>query len=79
MSIWLLAGRLVVLAYRRAATGGHRVRAAGVAASLLAYFVYGLTDAVPLGDTAGLFFWGLLGLSVALWKRTKVRQRTSAL
>lgn len=40
--------------------------AAGIAASLLAYFVYGLFDAVALGARPGFLFWLLLGLAAAL-------------
>jgi len=43
-----------------------RAVAAGIAASLLAYFVYGLFDAVALGARPGFLFWLLLGLAAAL-------------
>lgn len=44
-----------------------RVRgtAAGAACGLIAYYLYGLTDAIGLGEKPGIVFWILLGIVVA--------------
>jgi hypothetical protein len=65
MAIWVIAARLVASAWRGAADQWERFTIAGIAASLLAYFIYGVTDVVPLGDPLGLLFWPLLALLVA--------------
>ena len=40
--------------------------AAGLVGSLIAQSIFSLTDAIPLGSTANLFFWMLFGLILAL-------------
>lgn len=44
--------------------------AAGLAGSLLAQSIFSLTDAIPLGSTANLFFWMLFGLILAVGNLT---------
>ncbi len=44
--------------------------AAGLAGSLIAQSIFSLTDAIPLGSTANLFFWMLFGLILALGNLT---------
>jgi putative inorganic carbon (HCO3(-)) transporter len=41
----------------------------GLAGSLLAHFIFGLTDAVALGAKPGILFWMLLGLVTALHRQ----------
>ncbi len=48
-----------------------RYLALGVAASLLAHAVYGLTDAVALGAKPGVLFWLLIGLACGLFLRDR--------
>ncbi len=45
---------------------GIKAFVAGIAASLLAHALYGLTDAVALGAKPGILFWMLLGLTAGL-------------
>jgi putative inorganic carbon (HCO3(-)) transporter len=65
MAIWVIAARLMAGAWRGAADQWERFTIAGIAASLLAYFIFGFTDVVPLGDPLGLLYWPLLALLVA--------------
>jgi putative inorganic carbon (HCO3(-)) transporter len=65
-SIWLLTGSLCVAAYRRGGDGATRTIAAGLGAGLIAHFVFGMTDAIPLGAKPGVLFWFAVALSVAL-------------
>jgi O-antigen ligase len=69
LAIWMLAIALVVMTFRGSPDRRDRAVVAGMAAGLLAYFVYGITDAVPLGAKPGLFFWALLALLVAIHQR----------
>jgi putative inorganic carbon (HCO3(-)) transporter len=47
--------------------GLYRWLALGIAGSLVAYHVYGITDAVALGAKPGFAYWMLLALAAALW------------
>lgn len=67
LALWLGAAGMLWQSWRRAATMWPRLLALGFAASLLAYFVYGLTDAVSLGARPGFIFWLLLGLVAGLY------------
>jgi putative inorganic carbon (HCO3(-)) transporter len=66
LAIWMAAFGLVILGIRGSPDRRDRVLATGMGASLLAYFVFGVTDVVPLGTRPGLFFWALLALLVAV-------------
>jgi putative inorganic carbon (HCO3(-)) transporter len=46
----------------RAPSGLVRGLAAGAACGLLAYYVFGLTDAIGLGEKPGIIYWLLLGV-----------------
>ncbi len=48
--------------WRRSGDPWSRALAAGLSGSLLAYWIYGLTDAVSLGAKPGFIFWLLLAL-----------------
>jgi putative inorganic carbon (hco3(-)) transporter len=66
LAIWL--GTAVMLAQTWRSTSGiwPRTLVIGFSASLLGYFVYGLTDTVALGAKPGFLFWMMLGLIAAL-------------
>ena len=49
-----------------------RILALGLASGMLAHLLYGITDAIALGEKAGVVFWGVLGLTGALWKRVRL-------
>lgn len=66
LAIWVLAGTLLVRAARQATDPALRLVSGGLAAGLAAQFVFGLTDAIPLGAKVGACFWCALGLVVGL-------------
>ena len=76
LALWIVAAMLAAKSYRQAISPWQRALAAGIAASLLASFLHGLTDAVALVSKPGVMFWGLLGIDTALW--LQVRAEVSA-
>lgn len=62
LAVWLGTAGMLWNIWHRADLGWLRALALGCAASLLAYFVYGLLDAVALGARPGFIFWSLLGV-----------------
>jgi putative inorganic carbon (HCO3(-)) transporter len=66
LAIWIGTATLLVLVYRGAANRAHRVIAGGLGAGLTAHFVFGMTDAIPLGAKVGMLFWLTLALSTGL-------------
>jgi putative inorganic carbon (hco3(-)) transporter len=66
LSIWLLAAALLVDVYRRGKKPIYRVMASGYGAGLLAFFVFNMPNAIPLGSRAGVPFWLTLALVVSL-------------
>ena len=65
-SLWLLAGVLLVFVYRRADSSVYRAMASGLGAGLVAHFVFGMADVIPLGSKVGVLFWLTLALVVGL-------------
>jgi len=65
-SIWLIAALLLVMVYRRSRNRVHRAMAGGLGGGLIAHFVFGLADAIPLGSKVGVTFWLTVALTVAL-------------
>ena len=66
VSLWLGAGWLLVRCYRLSRTRTQRWIGSGIAAGLLAYFLFQTTDAIALGAKVGIFFWIALALVVGL-------------
>jgi putative inorganic carbon (HCO3(-)) transporter len=67
LAIWLGSARLLIGAYRWSDERGTRRYAAALAAGLVAYFVFGLGDAIALGAKVGIFFWVDLALIVVMY------------
>jgi putative inorganic carbon (HCO3(-)) transporter len=65
-AIWITAGGLLVSVYRRASAPIHRTIASGLGAGLVAHFVFGIADVIPLGAKVGVLFWLTLALTVTL-------------
>ena len=65
LAIWAVTGRVLYQKWLTQPKLWSRSLYLGVAAGLLAYFVYGLTDAVALGARPGFIFWLLLGLALS--------------
>lgn len=65
LALWLGAAYMLWQNWQQAPSLVFKGLAAGCAAALLAYFIYGLFDAVALGARPGFIFWLLLGLVAA--------------
>jgi putative inorganic carbon (HCO3(-)) transporter len=72
LSLYLSAGWMLLRIFQRAGSPWTRTLALGYGASFLAYFIYGLTDAIALGTKPGVFFWYMLGLVAALYGKTTI-------
>jgi len=66
VSLWLVAAALILRVYLGAATAALRTLAGGLGAGLLAHFVFGITDVIPLGSKVGILFWISLAMVVGL-------------
>jgi putative inorganic carbon (HCO3(-)) transporter len=66
LSIWMVAAVLLVAVYRSSDGRPYRAMAGGLGGGLIAHFVFGMTDAIPLGAKVGVLFWLTLALTVAL-------------
>jgi putative inorganic carbon (HCO3(-)) transporter len=62
LAIWFGAATMLWQTWQNATHDMSKIFVVGFAASLLAYFVYGMIDAVALGAKPGFLFWVLLGL-----------------
>jgi putative inorganic carbon (HCO3(-)) transporter len=76
-SIWLIIGALLVRVLRLSDERVYRSIAGGIGAGLIAHFVFGLTDAIPLGAKVGVLFWLTLALTCSL-HRVAVAPSTGA-
>ena len=65
-AIWLIVGSLLVRVYRRSGERVYRAMAGGLGAGFIAHFMFGMTDAIPLGARVGVLFWMSLALAVGL-------------
>ncbi len=68
LALWLGAGAALTVARRRLSTPDLRAAADGMAAGLIAFFIFGLTDTISLGSKVGLFFWLALALVTSLYQ-----------
>jgi O-antigen ligase len=68
--LWLLWRFLRVVAVAASRSPEPRLRrlAVALAAGMLGYVAFGLTDAIALGARGGLGLWVILGLGAALWR-----------
>lgn len=66
LALWLLAAVLLVEVYRRSGVVTYRAIAGGLGVGLIAHFVFGFADVIPLGAKVGVLFWLTLGLTAAL-------------
>jgi O-antigen ligase len=47
------------------------IHVVGLIGGMLSFLIYSITDSIPLGEKAGVIFWGVLGLTVVLWLRVR--------
>lgn len=65
-AVWMITAVLLVAVYRRSGERIYRALAGGLGAGLIAHFMFGMADAIPLGAKAGVLFWMTLALVVGL-------------
>ena len=63
---------------RETVEDGVRWLGLGIVGSLVAFHVYGMTDAIALGTKPGVAFWMILALSAALWRTSPESVGSSA-
>ncbi len=68
LAIWTAVLVLLFKVWRRSKEGFHRVVALGLFGGLIAYFVFQITDAIPLGAKVGIFWWVAIGIAVSLFR-----------
>jgi putative inorganic carbon (HCO3(-)) transporter len=66
LALWLGAAVMIGRTLRATGDPWLNALAVGFAGALIAYFVYGISDAVALGGRPGFIFWYLLGLITAV-------------
>lgn len=71
IGIWLGVTYMLGVVLRHNPDAELRAVALGVAAALLGFFVYGITDTIALGAKPGFFLWWLFALTVGLYQQTQ--------
>jgi len=66
LALWIVCGALLVTMFANAAERSDRTLARGLAVALLAHFLFGMTDAIPLGAKVGVLFWMTIALVTSL-------------
>ena len=66
--IWVMTALMLFRTWHMASTNWIKILVLGFGGSLLAYFIYGMTDAIALGTKPGVVWWYMLGLIAALHK-----------
>jgi putative inorganic carbon (HCO3(-)) transporter len=66
LALWFGAAAMLVRVTRVAQNVASRRLASGFGAGLIAYFVFGIADAIALGAKVGIFFWIAMALIVSL-------------
>lgn len=67
-ALWAAAAGMLMSAGSGSTGPAHSKVALGLGLGLLAQFTFQITDAIPLGAKAGLFFWVAMGLAASLWR-----------
>jgi len=68
LGIWSTAGLMLVRVYRHSKNPLRRRVALGIGAGLVAHFLFGMGDAIPLGAKVGVFWWVALAIAAALFQ-----------
>jgi putative inorganic carbon (hco3(-)) transporter len=69
--IWWHTATGLITAYRHTTRRVYRALAGGVGAGLIAHFMFGMADAIPLGTKAGVTFWITLALAGGVTQRLR--------
>ena len=65
LGLWIGVWWMLADSYRRRRDGASRALTGGLAAGLIAHFVFSLADVIPLGSKVGVLFWLALALATA--------------
>jgi putative inorganic carbon (HCO3(-)) transporter len=68
VAIWAAVLVMLVKVWRRSKDQFSRTVALGLIGGLVAYFVFQITDAIPLGAKVGVFWWVAIGIAVSLFR-----------
>jgi O-antigen ligase len=77
LALWNVAGWLLVRVHRRSSVRAFRALASGLGVGLIAHFVFGMADVIPLGSKVGVLFWLTLAFVVSL-HHVSLRQTSAA-
>jgi putative inorganic carbon (HCO3(-)) transporter len=66
LALWIVAAVLLIQVHRRSPVRIYRSLASGLGVGLIAHFIFGMDDVIPLGAKVGVLFWLTLALTVAL-------------
>ena len=66
VSLWMISALLLIRVCRHSNERIYQAIAGGLGAGLVAHFIFGITDAIPLGAKVGASFWLALALVVGL-------------
>jgi len=69
VALWLGVAAMLIVIVRRTTNRQARWTAGGLGAALIAFFVFGTADVIPLGAKVGVVFWMALALVVVLFDR----------
>ena len=77
--LWFLGAWCWMLwqVWRKTESDFNRALAAGLLLGMLAQLLFGLADAIALGQKPGAFTWSFLGLGAALWVAERMQQEGS--
>lgn len=70
VALYLLMGVMGATVWKSAPEAWMRYAVLGLGWGQLAHFLFGLTDSIPLGAKAGIFFWISLALMTAMYQLT---------
>jgi len=68
LALWFVTGYTLIRAFQLARHRWLRITAPGLGLGLMAHFVFGIGDAIPLGAKVGVFFWFELAVAVSLFR-----------
>lgn len=71
IAIWIVTAIMLIRKWQSGQTSQwHRILMLGLGGGLLAYFIFGITDAIALGARPGFIFWMLLALTLSVCQIT---------
>jgi putative inorganic carbon (HCO3(-)) transporter len=73
LAIWIVVVLLLAGVYRQSEDRVRRAMAGGFGTGLLAHFLFGMGDAIPLGSKVGVLFWITLAMVVGLHRVSRAR------